>query len=315
MVGIGGLLGGLVGEELLLLAVDDVLAGVEVAFVGADTFALGDPLVAEEEGEVDGDADVAGDEGRVVVLEGDAGDEGVEVLGDGDEDADEEGHVRAPDAQGRRVRHHVVRDALGLARAHEPDVRHEDGDPGEQTQNGGHVDEVAEHLLRVVRHVQEGEEAEQGRGEERVDGDAAAVGLAEDGRGRAVRGEAVEGAAGDVEIRVGGGEDEEQDGGVEDVRERVDLGERDGDDEGRGRRAGVGAVGERELLVVVGHEHADEEDADEVEDDDTVERELDRARDRLPRVLGFSDRHADQLRSEKGEGRRDESRVEGEESS
>lgn len=129
-MGVPGLLGGLVGEELLLLAVDDVLAGVEVALVGADALALRDELVPEDEGQVHRDADVAGDEGDVVGLDGEAGDEGVEVLGDGHEHADEERDVRAPDAEGRRVRHHVVCEALRLARAHERDVRHEDGDPG-----------------------------------------------------------------------------------------------------------------------------------------------------------------------------------------
>lgn len=292
-----GLLGGLVGEELLLLAVDDVLAGVEVALVGADALALGDELVAEDEGEVDGDADVAGDEGDVVGLEGEAGDEGVEVLGDGHEHADEERHVRAPDAERRRVRHHLVGQALRLARAHEPDVRHEDRDPREQAEDGGHVDEVREHGLGVVGHVEEAQEAEEGGREEGVDGHAAAVGLAEDGRRGAVGCETVQGAAGDVEIRVGGREDEEQDGRVEDVGEGVDVRELDGDDEGRGGSTGRGAVGEGELGVVVRHDHADEEDADDVENEDTVEGELDGARNRLSGILGLSHSHTDQLSS------------------
>jgi len=122
--GIGGLLGSLVGKELLLFAIDDVLAGVEVALVRAHTLALGVVLVAEDKGQVDGDADVAGDEGRVLLLLGDARDEGVEVLGDGYEAADEERRVRAPDAQGCRVRHLVVGKALRLACAYERDVRY-----------------------------------------------------------------------------------------------------------------------------------------------------------------------------------------------
>lgn len=124
-----GLLGGLVGEELLLLAVDDVLAGVEVALVGPDALALRDELVPEDEGEVDGDADVPRDEGDVVRLDGEARDEGVEVLGDGHQHAYEERDVRPPDSERRRVWHHVVCEALSLSCPHKRDMRHEDGDP------------------------------------------------------------------------------------------------------------------------------------------------------------------------------------------
>lgn len=44
----------LVGQESLLLAVDLVLAGVEVSFVWLDAFGLHDELVAEDANEVDG---------------------------------------------------------------------------------------------------------------------------------------------------------------------------------------------------------------------------------------------------------------------
>lgn len=123
-MGVRGFLGGLVGEELLFFAVDDVLAGVEIALVGSDALALRDKLVPEDESKIDGDADVPRDEGNVVRLDGEAGDEGVEILCDGHQHADEERDVRAPNSEGRRVWHHVVCEALCLSCPHKRDMRH-----------------------------------------------------------------------------------------------------------------------------------------------------------------------------------------------
>ena len=88
-----GLLGSLLGEELLFLAVDDIFASVEVALVRAHALALGEELVAEDEGQIERDANVACDEVLIVTLVREIGDEGVEVLGDGHEHADEQSNV------------------------------------------------------------------------------------------------------------------------------------------------------------------------------------------------------------------------------
>ena len=61
-----GLLDGVLLEEQLLLAVDDILAAVEVGLVGLDAPALHDDHVAEEEDEVQGQTEVSGDEGGIV---------------------------------------------------------------------------------------------------------------------------------------------------------------------------------------------------------------------------------------------------------
>lgn len=82
-------------EVLLLLLVDDVLAGVEVDLVGLVAAALGVNHVAEEGDEVDGDTEVGGDEGGVVERLACVDEDSV-VLGQGDEAAEEESDVRAP---------------------------------------------------------------------------------------------------------------------------------------------------------------------------------------------------------------------------
>lgn len=94
----------------------------------------------------------------------------------------------------------------------------------------------------------------------------------------------------------------------------VDVCQFDGDDKGRRGSAGRGLVGEDKFLGVERHDHAHEEDADDVEDDDSVEGELDRARNGLAGILGFSDCHTDELGSQEGKCCRDQRGVEIEES-
>lgn len=296
----------------LLLAVDNLLAGVEVGLVGLDRAALGDEHVSEDEHEVERDAEVAGDEGGIVEELGRLDEDGV-VLGEGDEAAEEEGDVAAPDAEGSAVGHDVVGNLLDAAGLDEVDVSDEDGDPGQDTEDGGQVDKVLEDLLGVIGDVHEGQAGDGGAENQRGIGNATAVGALEDGRGGAVTGQAVEGSAGNVEIRVGGGEDEEQDAGVDDVGQHLDTGKLGGDDEGTGAGTGLLAVGKGELLGVVGDNHADEEDTEAVEDQDTVEGQLDGLGNAAARVLGLASGDTDQLGTEVGKGGVDHDGPEAEE--
>jgi len=79
----------------------------------------------------------------------------------------------------------------------------------------------------------------------------------------------------------------------------------DGHNEGRSRGRAGGLCGERKLLGIVRHEHADQKDAENVEKQDSVEGEPDRARDRPARVLSLTDSHTDELSSQVGKCRRD----------
>ena len=135
--------------------------------------------------------------------------EDVKVLEDGDEDAEDEREVGAVETKGRGVGHLVTRDALGAPGAHEADVAYKDRDPGQQAEDGDEVDKVGEDDLGVVLDVEEGDAGDRGAEPEGVDGDAAAVGAGEDAVAVAFLGEAVKRAGSDVEVAVGGAEDED----------------------------------------------------------------------------------------------------------
>lgn len=210
--------------------------------------------------------------------------------------------MNLPDAQRCPVRHGAVGDVLGAAGLDEVDVGDEDGDPGQDTKDGGQVDKVLEHLLGVVGDVHEGQEGEGSAQEEGGPGNTTAVGLLEDGGGGLVGGKTVEGTAGNVEIGVGGREDEDEDTSVDDVGEGVDTGDLGGDDEGTGAGSGLLGVGEGELVTVVGDNHADEEDRETVEEEDTVEGQVDGLGDAATGVLGLASSNTDKLSSQVGEG-------------
>lgn len=111
--------------------------------------------------------------------------------------------------------------------------------------------------------------------EKRWVGNATFVGSLEDGGSSVIGGQAVESSAGNVQVRVGGGKDKDQNAGVDDVRQDLDAGDGGGDDERRSVGTGALLVGEGELGAVVRNNHADKEDAEAVEEEDTEEGELD----------------------------------------
>lgn len=302
----------LASQVLGLLAVDLILARPQIRLLGLDALAAGDELVPEDETEVERDTKVSGDEAFVVevavIL---AMDEDVVALCEGNDAAEGESEVGACGAQGGLVYEVGIGDVLGFSGAHKVDVGDEQGDPGEETEDGDQIHKVFEDGLGVAGDVHVGKAGEAGGDDEGVDGDAAAVGAGEDGGGFALAREPVDGTSGDVEVRVGGGEDEEEDAAVEDVGEDLDAGQLDGDDEGRGS-CGAGFPGrEDQALGVVGDQGADEQNADHVEEEDPVEGEFDGARDRLARVLGLADGHADQFGTQVCERGRDHGRPEG----
>ncbi|KAI6764611.1 hypothetical protein HG531_012498 [Fusarium graminearum] len=268
--------GSLGSKELLLLTVNDILAGVEVDFMSLDATRLGDELVAEDEDQIDGNTQVTCDEGLVLLAAHDltrllVADKDVVVLG-GD------------------VGESLVGQTLSLLGAAPEDVSGEDGDPGQETEDGGQVDKVAKDLCGVVGDVHEGEQTERSRHAEGVDGNT-------------------------VLIRVGGGKDKDADTGVDDVGDDADACDGTSNDKGRGRSTGLGRGGKGKLLGVVWDDHADEEDGETVEEEDSVKCELDGAGDGLARVLGLGDCDTDEFGSEVGKGSVDHAGPEAEESS
>ena len=234
----------------------------------------------------------------------------------GNKTAEEQSDVAAPDAERSLVGQGTVRDILGATSLDEVDVGDEDGDPGQNTEDGGQVDKVLEHLAGVIRDVHEGQEGEDGADDERRPGYTAAISLLEDGGGGLVTGKSVEGTAGNVQIGVGGGENEDENTSVDDVGEDLDTGELGGDDERGGVGTGTGlVVGEGELLGVVGYDHTDEEDTETVEEEDSVEGELDGLGDAASGVLRFACSNTDKLGTKVGKGGVDEHTPETEETS
>jgi hypothetical protein len=166
---------------------------------------------------------------------------------------------------------------------------------------------VAENDRGVVGCIHKGSAAEErGEGQSR-DRHTALVGPLEDPRRMAFLSKTEQRTGGDVQIRVGSAEGEEENAGVENVGQCLDASKPDGDNKGRSRCLGTGLVdSECKFGGVVGNEHAQEENGEAVEEEDSVEGELDGARNRLAGVLCLSDSDTDQFRTEIGEDSVDE---------
>jgi hypothetical protein len=224
-----------------------------------------------------------------------------EVLGQSNQDAEEESDVRADETKGRSVGHLILGNALGPACAHEPDMRYQKRNPGQESKDGGQIDKVAKDGFGVVCHIHEGSAAEQCRNSQRRDRNSSLVGPKEDLRGVTLDGESIDGTGGNVQIRVGSTECEEQDAGVDDGRKVGNLGNLDGNNKGRGRSTSGGLVGKGKLLGVVRYNHAQEENGQTVEEENPVKGELDGAWNSLARILCFTNSDTDKLSTEVGE--------------
>lgn len=133
---------------------------------------------------------------------------------------------------------------------------------------------------------------------ERIDRHTALIGLCQNPGRTSLQCQSVDRTACNVQIRVGCREDEYQDTSIENIRERLDAGQLDGDNVRRGSSAGGLLVGENEVRRVVWNKHAKEEDRDDVEEDDTVEGKANSSGNDTTRVLGLADCDTDKLGSE-----------------
>lgn len=261
---------------VLLITIKDIFASEKISLEGLNTLGLLDELISEEQNQVQRNAQVSSDEVLVVevavlLVVG----EGGKVLGKGNETAPEEREVRAPDAQGCGVGQLLGGNALSLTGAAEVDVGDEDGDPGEETEDGSKVNEVTENLLAAGRDVHVCQETEQSRGTEGVVRNTTLVSLGQDLGCLATESKTVKSTTGNVKIGVAGTEDEDQDASVQESGKTLDTSKLDGDDEWRGSSR-VGLLGgESELVAVVGDDHTDQKDRQDVEEDNTEESQSD----------------------------------------
>lgn len=212
--------GGLLGQKLLFLTVNHVFAREQVGGEGGPALGAGDELIAEDHDEVEGDAEVAGDEIFVVelfepVLTSVVVHEDVVVLEDGDDDTEAKSEVGADKTKRSHVVHLTLVDALGAPRLDKVNVRHQDGDPGQKAEDGDQVDEISKYFLRIICNIEEGYQGDKGRETKSIDGNPAAVGACEDGERVTLLGKTVQRTGGNVEIAIGGGEDEKQNTGVD----------------------------------------------------------------------------------------------------
>lgn len=229
-------------------------------------------------------------------------DKDVETLGEANEDTEGESTIRARNAQWCLEGKGCLWNVLGVASAHKVDVHYQDGDPGEKTEHGNHVHKVAEHNLGIVRDVQVCEQGKHGGKCKGVDRDTAAVGSGKYSGSFAFTSQTIDGSGCNVEIGVGGREDENKDTSVEDGWKNLDSGDLDSHDEWRCTGAVGRLVCKEEVWVVVWHDHSEEENAKTVEEENSVEGKLDSTGNRLSRVLSFTDSYTNQLSSEISEG-------------
>ncbi|SPQ18434.1 b29f935e-0d0f-448a-93c7-e4b30d5efc30 [Thermothielavioides terrestris] len=214
------------------------------------------PQVQQQKGR---DRDVRG---QKVLIVPPAGREHLEPVGERQQDDDGQ---RGP--RGVRLRDGAerqgVQQALDGQRGTEAQVGHHDDDPGDEARNGRHVGEPAEDAGAVLRHVEVGQQADGPGGEDGEVGHAAAVGAGEDA-GRLARGRhRVQHARARVQEGVAGGPGRRQDRRVDDVVQPADAGALDADDPRA--RVGVG-LGRQQVRVIRGHDGADDQGADAVEE-------------------------------------------------
>lgn len=221
---------------------------------------------------------------------------------DDDQHSDHKRDVCSPRQQWVAVRHDAPRDALSLHPLQHEVVADEDRDPVQRTKHSDQRDEVPEDRGSVLGHVHEAERDEQRRDRDRSDWDAVLVGLVEDRRRLAVLSQRPDGPRGEVDVRVGGGDGEDEQEGVDDAVQLADTRDLGRDDEGgRGTARALGRVAD-EPRVVVRDCHAQADDTGDVEEDDTHKCLPHGTGDVLARVGCLAERNTDQLGTEVGEG-------------
>ena len=158
--------------------------------------------------------------------------EDTEVLGQSNETTEEQRNDRPPETEGSGVGQLIVGDTLGTTCTDEPDVRNEQRNPRQQTKDSGEIDEVAENDLGVIGGVHESGAADERRYGQSRNGNTTLVGPPEDLRCVTLLSQTIDSTRSDVQIRVRGTEGEDQDAGIEDVRQMSDAGNFDGDNKG-----------------------------------------------------------------------------------
>lgn len=195
----------------------------------------------------------------------------------------------------------------GLPGGAEAYVRDANAHVDEEVGETGEGEQPVEDCAAARGFVDKRKEAEQDLQHHARDRAAGLVDVREQLRAHSVAGERLERPRRTVRARVGDAEHADQDDGVEDGRQPVDVGELDGNDKGRtsALRAGRGQV-----RGVVGDDEPDDEEVDDVEEGDAPEDLLCGFWDLAARVLGFGCGEAGEFGAAVGEGGGDEDGAE-----
>ncbi len=186
--------------------------------------------------------------------------EDIKVLEDGNNDAEAEGEISAQEPQRGHKMQLVLIDALCPSRLDKVNVRHEDGDPGQEAKDGDQINEIAKYFAGVLGHVKEGDTGDKGGKPKGIDRDAAPIGPGENWGGVPFLGEAIGRARGDVEVAVGGRENEDYDAGIDQSGQHLDAAQNDSNDEWRPRGSGLCLAGcKYESTAIVGDQGSKKE--------------------------------------------------------
>lgn len=205
----------------------------------------------------------------------------------------------------------------------------EDTDPSQRSKDCHGRDKVVEDDQSVTGRDEIGETHE-GSGKDECDPwDTSAGALCEDSRGVAIFGHSVQSSRGNVLVRVGSGKGKQQETArqscrmremsplpsIDDRWQNVDTGRQNGNDKWRSRSSTgrTPPCGLREESRVGIDNHTNDQDAENVEKDDSVKCLADGGGDSLAWVFGFADRHTDELCAHVGEKSEHEGIDEGEE--
>lgn len=172
--------------------------------------------------------------------------------------------------------------------------------PHEEIRQARQRQQPVEHRLPRLDLVHESQERARDLQRDGGERAAAPVDEGEPARRHAVRGQRLEGAGGAERGGIRDGEHGDADDDVEDGRQDLDPGEADGDDEGAVRGVGAGRV--EQPVVIRGHDEAEDEGVDDVEEKHAPED--------LPRRFGqggagragFGGGEAGEFRAAEGEG-------------
>lgn len=223
---------------------------------------------------------------------------------DEDENLDKNGNVGAIWLESTIVGQLGAVQALGFAGSVVENKGDGHGHKVNNTATGDESCEPANNLGRAAAGREQREEGKEHDNHEAVDGDTAAVALAEEARSAAVESQTVERSGGTVGVGVTGREDGSHQQSIDNVREDTDIESVHGHDVGRGGSTLALCavdVDSNKVRVVVGENNANTESTAKEEETKSPVDSLESSLDVDSGTLGLGGHHGNVLGSDDGE--------------